>query len=82
MGTLHRFGVTPDSLPDPHNLFQNTPLVDLEGHQDALESPSKAGDYVVMEALQDLLVVITACSQDHGPVNGGKPTDIMLEVYE
>ena len=82
VGTLHRFGLTPESLPDPHNLFQNTSLVDLEGHQDTLESRSKPGDYVIFEALQDLLVIVTACSQDHGPVNGGKPTDIMLEVYE
>ena len=81
VGALHRFGLTPDSLPDPHNLFQNTPLVDLEGHQDASESPAKAGDYVILEALQDLLVIITACSQDHVQVNGDTPTDIMLEVY-
>ena len=81
VGTLHRFNLTPKSLPDPHNLFQNTPLVDLKGRQESRESPAKPGDYVVFEALQDLLVIVTACSQDHGPVNGGKPTDIMLEVY-
>ena len=82
VGTLHRFGFTPESLPDPHNLFQNTPVVDLEGHIEARESTAKPGDYVVLEALADLLVVVTACSADHGPYNGGTPTDLMLEVYD
>ena len=81
VATLKRSDFTPDSLPDPHNLFQNTPVVDLEGHREARESPAMPGDYVVLEAMKDLLVIVTACSMDHGPVNGGKPTDLMLEVY-
>ena len=81
VGALHRFGLTPESLPDPHNLFQNTPVIDLEGHQEVRESPAKPGDYVLFEALRDLLVIVTACSMDHGPANGGKPSDLMLEVY-
>ena len=81
VATLERFKVTPQSLPDPHNIFQNTPIVDLEGHQEVRESPSKAGDYVLLEAMQDLLVIVTACSMDRGPANGGNPTDLMLEVY-
>ena len=82
VSTLTRFGFEPDSLPDPHNLFQNTPVVDLDGRKEALESPAKAGDYVVLRALEDLLVIVTACSVDVGVVNGGNPTDLMLEVYE
>ena len=83
IATLERFNLTPhpQSLPDPHNLFQNTPIVDLEGHQEVRESPAKAGDYVLLEAMKDLLVIVTACSMDVGPANGGDPTDIMLEVY-
>ena len=81
VGTLHRFNFTPESLPDPHNLFQSTPLVDLDGRQEMRESPAKPGDYVVLEAMKDLLVIVTACSGDHSPANGGTPTDIMLEVY-
>jgi uncharacterized protein YcgI (DUF1989 family) len=79
--TLERFNLTSQSLPDPHNLFQNTPFVDLEGHQEVRESPAKAGDYVVLKAMKDLLVIVAACSMDRGPANGGNPTDIMLEVY-
>ncbi len=79
--TLKRLDFTTENLPDPHNLFQNTPIFDLEGNREARESPAKPGDYVILEALKDLLVIVTACSMDHGPVNGGKPTDLMLEVY-
>ena len=81
VGTLHRFKCTPEILPHPHNLFQNTPVVDLEGHHEVRESPARAGDYVIFEALEDLLVIVTACSEDQGPANGGHPTDLMLEVY-
>ena len=63
VATLERFNVTAPSLPDPHNIFQNTPIVDLAGRQEVRESPSKAGDYVLLEALQDLLVIVAACSK-------------------
>ena len=81
VATLERFNFTPDSLPDPHNLFQNTPIVDLEGRQEVRESPAKAGDYVLLETMMDLLVIVTACSMDRGPANGGNPTDMMMELY-
>ncbi len=81
VSTLARFGFEPEALPDPHNLFQNTPVVDLDGRKEARESPAKAGDYVVLRAMADLLVIVTACSVDVGVVNGGKPSDLMLEVY-
>ena len=42
---------------------------------------AKAGDYALFEAMKDLLVIVTACSMDRGPANGGNPTDIMMEVY-
>ena len=81
VATLKRFDFTPESLPDPHNLFQNTPVVDLDGRREARESAAKPGGSVVLQAMKDLLVIVTACSMDHGPVNGGKPSDLMLEVY-
>ena len=81
VATLNSFGFTPESLPDPHNLFQNTPVVDLDGRREVRESLAKPGDNVVLQALKDLLVIVTACSVEDGPVNGGKPSDLMLEVY-
>ena len=81
VATLKRMDFTPDVLPDPHNLFQNTPIVDLDGRREARASAAKAGDYVIMQAMKDLLVIVTACATDQSPVNGGNPTDLMLEVY-
>ena len=78
VATLERFDFTPESLPDPHNLFQNTPVVDLNGHQEVRKSAAKPGDYVVMEALKDLLVIVTACPMS---ASKGNPTDLMIEVY-
>ena len=81
VATLKRMEFSPESLPDPHNLFQNTPIVDLDGRREARPSAAKAGDYVIMQAMKDLLVIVTACASDNTVVNGGNPTDLMLEVY-
>ena len=79
--TLKEHSFTPAALPDPHNLFQNTPVVDLDGRREIREPTAGPGDYVLLQALQDLLVIVTACSVDQGPANGGKPSDLMLELY-
>ena len=79
---LKEFGVTPINPPHPVNLFQNTQIVNLEGEIEERESPANPGDYVMLEALKDLLVVVTACPWDQGPTNGDKPTDLMLEVFK
>lgn len=80
--TLKKFGFDIDGNPDPVNLFQNTPVVDLEGHWEIRESVAKPGDYIQFQALEDLLVIVAACSMDLSDLNGGAPTDLMLEVYE
>ena len=79
---LREIGFQPGGQPDPHNLFQNSPVVDLEGHIEIRESPAKPGDYVLLRALEDLVVVVTACSVDRGVLNGGEPKELLLEVYE
>ncbi|MEE9248333.1 MAG: urea carboxylase-associated family protein [Dehalococcoidia bacterium] len=79
---LGEYDFTPAEPPHPVNLFQNTPVINLDGQLEARDSPAKPGDYVMMEALKDLLVIVTACSWDKGPLNGERPTDLMLEVYE
>lgn len=65
----------------PHNLFQNSPVTDLGGHIEVREPLAKPGDYVVLRALEELVVVVTACSVV-GVVNGGEPKELLLEVYE
>jgi uncharacterized protein YcgI (DUF1989 family) len=81
---LRAVDVTPPEqteLVHPHNLFQNSPVIDLEGHIEIREPTAKAGDYVVLHAMDKLVVVVTACSVV-GVVNGGEPRELLMEVYE
>ena len=78
---LREIGFTPDGYAEPHNLFQNSPVTDLEGHLEVRRSPAKPGDYVLLEALDDLVVVATACAVDRGVLNGDRPKAILLEIY-
>ncbi|MEM7169955.1 MAG: DUF1989 domain-containing protein [Pseudomonadota bacterium] len=42
---------------------------------------SRAGDYVVFKAHQDMVIGTSACPSDIDPVNGWNPTDIHVRVY-
>jgi uncharacterized protein YcgI (DUF1989 family) len=78
---LAEFNLYPPVMPEVVNLFQNSEP-DEEGNLSVNEPLSKAGDYVVLRSLVDLLVVASACPQDLNPCNGFNPTDLMLEVYQ
>ena len=45
------------NLPDPLNLFQNTPNYSIKGN---LET-SRPGDYIVIEFIEDALIAVSAC---------------------
>ena len=78
---LEELGCSPPGYPDPINLFQNTPIADLQGRRETGESLAKPGDYVLLRALEDLVVVVAACSQDQTVLNGGRTKGLLLEVY-
>ena len=65
-------------LPEPVNLFQNTPVGDGGAIRD-LTSSAKPGDKVVLKAQMDLYAVGSACPMIGG-VNGTAPTDIRFVV--
>ncbi|MGC6518050.1 MAG: DUF1989 domain-containing protein [Candidatus Puniceispirillaceae bacterium] len=78
---LEPFGVGRKMAWPAINLFWNTWLD--ENHQIMTEeSHSRAGDYVIMEALDDLACVSTACPDDIDPINGWNPTDIHIRIYK
>lgn len=59
---LAPYGIVPDRIPVAFNVFMNV-TVDGRSGELRVEPPlSKAGDYVVFEAEQDLIVGLTACS--------------------
>ena len=64
------------------NFFFNS-WIDWADHNiSADEAWSRAGDFVVMQALTDLVGVSTACPDDVDPINGWNPTDIHVRIYE
>ncbi len=66
---LARCGITPDHVPNPVNFWMNVPVTD--NNKIALNAPlSKAGDFIVLRALTDVMVVFSACPMDVTPVNG------------
>lgn len=61
---LHHFkelGIYKESLPTTFNIFMNV-LINEKGELTVAPPTSKAGDYVIIEALDDLLIGLTACS--------------------
>ena len=63
------------------NFFFNTEIQSSNGQLISDESWSRPGDHVVMEALQDLVCVSTACPDDIDPINGWNPTDVHVRIY-
>lgn len=59
---LAPYGIPPDSIPVAFNVFMNV-VVDAKTGALKVEAPqSRAGDWIVFEALQDLVIGLTACS--------------------
>ena len=64
-------------VPDPVNLFQNSPVLP-DGTYASAASPAKAGDYVTLLALKDLIAACSACPQDLAPTNAGRLSDLVV----
>lgn len=59
---LAPYGIGPDRIPTAFNVFMNV-TIDAATGALAVEPPlSRAGDHVVFEAMEDLVVGLTACS--------------------
>lgn len=74
------------SIPDPFNLFMNIPVTQPgEGAKRGIsfEAPvTKAGDYVVLEAVRDVVIIMSACPQDVLAINGKNPVEAQFEVLD
>lgn len=80
-GALAPHGVARRTAWPAINFFWNTWVDD---HQQILteEAFSRPGDYVALEALDDMVCVSTACPDDIDPINGWNPTDIHVRIYD
>jgi uncharacterized protein YcgI (DUF1989 family) len=72
-------GIDPAHVPSPLNLFMRIAWRE-DGELEFLPSPARAGDYVTLEAVTDVTVVLSACPMDLNPINTGGPQDVGLEV--
>ncbi len=66
-------------IPQPINLFMNIP-VDGEGGLGWEPAPTRPGEYVILRAVMDCLVVVSACPQDIVPINDKDPTPVAIEL--
>jgi uncharacterized protein len=78
---LEPYGIGYLQVPDPINLFQNTP-VGTDGSLGMEVSAARAGDRVVLRASMDALIAVSACPQDQNPINNWEVTDIRLLVRD
>lgn len=78
---LGELGMTPPETPAPWNMWMNIPVA--EDGSVSFEPPlSKTGDYVVLRAEIDAVVVFSCCPQDMIPINGADcvPKDCHFEI--
>ena len=80
LSALKGAGLVPAVFPHPVNLFMNV-TINSDGKLEIREPLSKPGDYILLQALDDLLVAVSAYPQDQNPCNGWNPTDLRIEVY-
>ncbi|KAH7074923.1 hypothetical protein BKA63DRAFT_324775 [Paraphoma chrysanthemicola] len=65
-------------IPDPLNLFMSVPVKD---NKIPCEDPAgKPGNYVVLRADQECVVIMSACPMDVHVCNGAPPTSAEFEV--
>lgn len=77
LAALAEIGVVPQRVPNPVNLWMNVPI---EGNAVSIAPPlSRAGDHVLLRALMDVAVVLSACPMDLVPING--PEMIVRDVH-
>ncbi|QGN55768.1 DUF1989 domain-containing protein [Novosphingobium sp. Gsoil 351] len=76
---LAPYGIEPDAIPTAFNVFMNVPVDSETGRLQVLPPISRAGDYIRLRAVTDLVLGLTACSA--GASNGGsfKPIDFEVE---
>lgn len=75
------FGLTKADITHNINFFMNVPVTQDGGLRFA-DGISGPGKYVELEALMDVLVLISNCPQLNNPCNGYNPTPIELIIWD
>jgi uncharacterized protein YcgI (DUF1989 family) len=61
---LAKYGIKGDNIPICFNIFMHVTVNSDTGRIDVLPPKSQSGDFVVIEAMMDLIVGMTACSAE------------------
>ncbi len=69
-------------LPDPVNLFQNTPVLGDGTISYSAASLARPGDRMIFRALVDAIVIGSACAMDLSGINGAALTDIRMSILD
>ena len=75
------YGLTPDDVHDSFNFFMHTG-VDTSGHPFIAENTARAGDYVDLLALMDVLAVPNVCGADVMKTSDFELKPLTLTVFE
>ena len=75
---LEPYGISPDQIPTAFNVFMNVAVAG-DGTLTVLPPLSRAGDHVLFEAEQDLIVALTACSAPQSNNHAFKPIHYGIE---
>jgi uncharacterized protein len=79
LAALASVGLSLPVVPDPVNLFQNS-VPQSDGTLAIGVAASRAGDAVSFRAQRDAVFVLTACSVDYPPLNGGHCGALLIEI--
>lgn len=77
---LSKFGMGEADIVANVNWFMSVP-VGRGGHMAISESPSRAGDYVDVAALTEVIAVISNCPQKYNPACGYNPSPVRVETF-
>lgn len=80
---LSELGYAAPPVPAPLNVFMSIPVA-ADGRLSFEPSPAVPGDAVTLEAVRDVVVVVSACPQDLVPINGAsmRPTDVGVDILD
>jgi uncharacterized protein YcgI (DUF1989 family) len=77
---MRALGFTHVDIPQPINLFMNTPVTGDGVTIDWRPAETQPGDSVVLRAEMDCYLCVSSCPQDIISVNGDGPTRIRMDI--
>jgi uncharacterized protein len=78
---LRALGVSLGHVPQPVNFFMNV-AVRADGTVGFGPPQTEAGDWVLLRAFMDCLVVISACPQEWNPATNYHPSDLLARILQ